>query len=354
VLELIIYGTYAALIGGGVGLMVGEPKARAWLRRRRVAGWGRTAAQLGLYWHGSNDRMSGWLRGRFVAVWSQTMPSMPSMPIRTHVAVALFPPLDIGLMATIEPGRSELSVAGADRDRAQQLTNPLRSFLEAGRSDFIRLDDERVLLIALRIESGPAITAMLEQALEIARRVDAARALVSPAADAVASVGRDWHKLATARRCAMQSTPFGFCGVDRGLEVRAYMRRRADGRLTASAMAAFRRPLQIGFQANPRRPGVEPPWSTQPLQTGDAEFDERFLVFASEHQYVRQALSEAARSRLCELVARWGSVFVDDYGVRIDAELVAADRLEQMLDDAHSAAKLVDFLHPGPQSSYRG
>jgi hypothetical protein len=348
VLEFLVYGSYVVMFGAGAGLIYAEPRARAWLRRHRVRQWSKLAARLGLDWHSSDDRMSGWMEGRYVAVWTEWK---GRLPLTTQVAVMLWPPLDIGLLAMMTPD-TELSLRALESDRARHLTEVVRLAPKSGEYAVFHVDDERVMLATMGIEPEARIAVMIQRALELAARIDAARAMVAPS-EAVAAIAPGWQELATTRRFAMQSTPFGFAGTDRALEVRAFTRRLADGARAASAMAAFRHPLRIGFRASPRAAEAPPPWSTQPLETGDPEFDQLFVVHASEAMYVREALSGRARARLCELVSRWGSVFVDDYGVRIDAGLVGADLLEGMLDDAHSAAQIVDFIHPGRQTSYR-
>jgi hypothetical protein len=144
-LEIVIYGGYLALFGSAFGVIWAEPRARAWLRRRRVADWGQLAWELRLHWHRSNDRMSGWLDGRYLAVWPAEMASMPR---GTQVAVMLWPPLDIGLLATAEPGQPSWSIKAGEAPRARELLDKLRLTLDTEQRHWVRLDDQRLLLVA--------------------------------------------------------------------------------------------------------------------------------------------------------------------------------------------------------------
>jgi hypothetical protein len=277
------------------------------------------------------------------------------------VSVVLWPPLDLGLHAKTGDDlwrpRSPLRMTGDDPSRAQRLFSAeLRQALQAASSHLLVLSDQRVLLGAVGASRVGALSTTLDCALAIAGAIDAARPEVpAPELDAQARlpIVDSWTRLAREQHFTVTSTPFGFHGHRRDIEVRLFTRRVAPGTLCTAAMAGFRRPLGIGFCARPRWDERPAPWSTESRLTGDPEFDERFRVYAFESEWVRHALNDRARRRLCELAAQWGRVHVDDYGVRIESELVPADQASNMVDAAVSVAELVDFTRPERPAIYR-
>ena len=50
--------------------------------------------------------------------------------------------------------------------------------------------------------------------------------------------------------------------------------------------------------------------------------------------------------RLVELARTWRYVLVDDYGVSIEVSIDRYQEVSHVLEEARSAAELVDFVHP--------
>jgi hypothetical protein len=349
---LIVYG-----VSGGVlaWLLWSGSASRA---RRAVRRWKRVAAERGLDWHASGDRMSGWTEGCYSMAWAE---SANGRPHSTWVSVVLWPPLDLGLHAStgddLWTPRFPLRITGDDPKRAEQLfTRKVRHALEAAPSSLVVVSDERILLGSVGVSRPSALRKALTGALRVASAIEAARRQV-PVVDldgaARLRIADGWTRLAQEQHLSLTTTPFGFHGHSRDIEVRVFAKRIAPGEFRAAAIAGFRRPLGIGFCARPHWDERPAPWSTESRLTGDAEFDERFRVFAFESEWVLHALNERARSRLCELAGEWGRVHVDDYGVHVESELAAADQISNMLEAAVSVAELVDFTRPERRAIYR-
>lgn len=352
IVSLLVYG----VSGGVLAWMLWSGSASR--ARRSVHRWKRVAAERALDWHASGDRMSGWTEGRYVMAWAE---SANERPHSTWVSVVLWPPLDLGLHAStgddLWKPRFPLRITGDDPKRAELLFNrKVRRALQAAPSDIVVVSDERVLLGSVGASRPSALRNALDGALRVANAIEAARHEI-PVVDldgaAQLSIVDEWTRLAREQHLSLTATPFGFHGHWRDIAVRVFAMRMAPGRFCAVASAGFRRPLGIGFCARPHWDERPAPWSTESRLTGDAEFDERFRVFAFEEEWVRHALNERARGRLCELAGQWGRVHVDDYGVRIESELAPAALISNMLEAAVSVAEVVDFTRAERRAIYR-
>ncbi len=219
----------------------------------------------------------------------------------------------------------------------------------------VRVTDGRALIGVGNVVDAATLADLLVRVRRIAEQVDAARPLVPRVRlkpEARARLLDEWVELGQELHFAPLWTPFGFFGQHRTLELGFFVKRSKGAEHICVVMAAFRQPLRIGFSARPPTQGGEPPWSTERVSSGDPEFDERFKLYAFEPQYVREVLHDRARARLCELSAIHPDVFVDDYGVRIESELVGAAAIREMLDQVASVADVIDFVRP-ERSAYR-
>lgn len=350
--QIALYGTAAAT---AIAFGFLEPRVRARLRFRRTIQWRSIASSLDLDWHAQDRRLSGWMNDHFVAGWFDGH--------WTRVAASLWPPLDLGLGPPLEmsleawmarrrgePARMATESWDAARTR-ELLEGRVTEQLLSSPWEVV-LTDQHVVLCAANVATETQLRGMLELAEELASRIDERREEVSvPTLSPALTEG--WPELALAQGLRMTRTPVGMVGTVRGLGARAFLRRRERSRWYPSVMAEFREPLEIGFRARPRAEPGEDPWSMQAVSTGDRAFDEVFSVTAFETEYVKQALSEGARTRALDLARQWRRVVIDDYGVLVEAERADRQTLERMLDDAVSTAELVDFVHPKRTAAYR-
>lgn len=317
--------------------------------------WKRVASERGLKWHAEQQRISGWIDGRYVLVFEDSELS--------RVCVLLWPPLDLGL-------RTPAASRSASFDKAEYPTQLIASARDPRRTNLlfdgelrsylgerqlhvgtIQLWDDRVEFSVPGVIPVGKLRGILPHLLQIARTVDQARDGVSPPPE-IAELQPGWEQLAAERHLAPRTCPYGFVGADAGIQVRFFVRRREDAWFIV-AFAGFRSPLEIGFRGVSAAAASHIPWSMSPFVTGDPAFDATYHVSAFETHYVKEALSEKARTRLCELVQSWQHVVVDDYGVTIEMPLGSHAATGTLLDEARSAAELVDFIHPKKRAAYR-
>lgn len=344
------------LISGAVGLaLVGIPYLAwdhlpRWYQRHRTRAWPDLARARGLYLHPDGLRMSGRSGDHFV--WAQ------ADPLGTSVWAQLWPPLDLGLTRRYlewTPGWLAERIRRADEpNRARELASfELRVALEQARRSAIGFDDEAVSARVAGAAPADQLAVLLDQVLDIAKRIDQGRSGVSPAA-AVSAVEEDWKRFSAARLLSVQTAPFGFMGRDAGHSLRVFAKRIDPTQRSTVAMLEFATPLGIGFLARVHGYGKGMPWSTRVVGSGDEDFDRIYEVIAREEEPARVVLDARARKRLSELALEGQRVLLDDYGVLIEKTgLADTATLERMLGDARSVAELIDLAHPKRAGAYR-
>jgi hypothetical protein len=316
---------------------------------RRPSKWERVARELGLDWHAKYQTASGWIDGHFLKI------SREPLHI-TRVDAAIWPPLDLGLVAPSIPMgvvyRNEdhpdrAISASSDPERTAKLFDyETRAILGHARpvSGQLQLLDDHLSVSLWEVATPDELRALLTGVLRILRVVDRARKRVPPARELV-GVARAWSELANLRRFSGRSCPLGFSGEEAGMKLEFFTRRRPGGWVFA-AVAEFRVPLEIGFRAATREFPTDMPFGQARLLTHDKEFNAAFVVSAFEAHYIQEALSLRARARLVELARTWRYVLVDDYGVSIEVSIDRYQEVSHVLEEARSAAELVDFVHP--------
>lgn len=276
---------------------------------------------------------------------------------RAMVALALWPPLDLGLtLSTTKlepeqqrvryrqrggPSPEQLFLAADEVERARQLLTPsLESATFADPAVGVFVLDSWVVA-ERRAEVDSELRSTIDSALAVARAVESLRPSVAPPLE-VATVGDSWRQVAERRRYLQTSLPFGFVGTECDVQVRAFTRRLAKGKLAACAFASFRARLDIGFRVQSRGELRDSPSGMAPVYTEDPELDRLFETDAASER-VKGILRPELRARLVQLHRSGLHVHLDDHGVLLDAgRLVEGEQTERMLDDAMSAAELVD------------
>lgn len=325
------------LVSGGFGLS--QRIGRRWYRMRLA----RLARRSRLFLHSGALRVTGWLDGNYVVAWRDDYSA--------HVAIRIWPSLELGLWRQPHDQLSgseymQLVIHQA-RDRARSrflFEGELWSKIARAPFD-VEVFDEWLLVsdgFAHRFRKLPD---MLRLALDVAELVTKRRKrLAAPAARSPLSAAVS--ELGVRHLLAPLGTPLGYEGNAFGANVAVFVRRDGLTPESACVVAKFREPLEIGFCAERGRFDGGAWWGQEKLTLGEAAFDERYTVSASETEYVQQALSRRARERLCEMADRWHRVRVDDYGISIESDTATAAELEEICTDAARAAELVDFVHP--------
>lgn len=313
--------------------------------------WPPVARELGLHWDAPSARMSGYIGEHFVA--ARTTPS------DAEVCAALWPPLDLvlrrrsGLPVGFDRNHTYLNLlerASAEPKRVRELVQPIRPVL-LGQPYTLQLRNDYVTLWKRSITTGSDLRRMVHTALAIVSAIDDVRPQVSYVAHARALL-REWETAATSRGMVLNVTPLGYHGAQRKIDLQFFLQRRGTDAWSLKSSASFRQALGIGFSARSFSTPLDDPWGLEPLEIGDPRFDRLFSVSAFEPRYVRQALSEGARSRLATIAEKGMHVVVHDHGIVVESRLLGSASLDTLLDDLVSTAELVDFTLPTP-AAYR-
>ncbi|MEC7525949.1 MAG: hypothetical protein VYE22_39070 [Myxococcota bacterium] len=316
------------------------------LRQQREQGrrWAEACQQLGLTLTGSPTRglfsgprvslrqtMDGERAGLPVQVGMRIVTSGSGKNRQTHYysyAKAFFPrSLELGLSVTptnvvarafaalvgsrdLEVGDARIDphykIAAAEPEAAQALLRVpyLADALAVGASGafepYVSDTELRYEMRGKCLDAGP-LGAALDQAIDLARRILAAREEIGPTG-AEDVVDRAWRPIAEARGLALDVDQTRMSGRVEGVHVEVDAQLRGTRRVTVFTVR-FDRALGVGLKLTREGAlhGIGKLFGMVDIETGDPAFDDRFVVKGQPADAVRALLTPEVRSQLVSL-----------------------------------------------------
>lgn len=342
-----VIGTFVVILGGVLGLSI------VYMRYQKSA-WQRAAQELGLalaphpHYRGAlfkpyyTEWMVGERAGLPVRVGVRIVVSgsgkSRSRTFYTWAEVQYGRPLGLGLTAIAQGllgrmfgavvGEHDLQLGDATLDQAYTihavepevarrllLVPYVREALGWHRDAPFRPqihDDQLRVETRGKVLDAVSLGRALDGAVDLARRILAARAEVGPSS-AEHVLATAWQQVATARGLALDLAAGRMSGRVEGMHVEAATLVQKGARVT-QLVVRFDRPLGVGLRLTRQGAlsGVGKLLGMQDIEVGDPVFDQRFVVKGAPVEAVRAMLTPEVRARLVELQAQAGELSVAD------------------------------------------
>jgi hypothetical protein len=253
---------------------------------------------------------------------------------------------------------AEFAIRADESPRVATLLTPrLRAELFAVRArSFSLTDREFSSMHDVLDEDRQRLEQALREAIRVAQAFDEARAGLPPAA-ALVQHGEAWLAFAAERGLHATTSPMWMHGRLGHAVLSARAVRLGAGRFVLEVSLAFEVPLATRLEVKPVSGfSIWNPFVERTVPSGDAGFDARFAVRASEPERVPALLDPEVRRMLLELAAETERVFLNDHAVIVHARPGALDPTDipAIFEQLEAIARAIARNAQGkPGSAYR-